>query len=61
MKLIATLNKYRRRYEILYNTCQKAQIENEDLRIQMLKLATNDAASLMIAKIQSQLSFSNDN
>ncbi len=38
-----------------------SEIENEDLRIQMLKLATNDAASLMIAKIQSQLSFSNDN
>ena len=38
-----------------------SEIENEDLRKQMLKSATNDAASLMITKIQSKLSSTNDN
>tara|TARA_Y100001935_G_scaffold248608_1_gene246020 strand:+ start:705 stop:1121 length:417 start_codon:yes stop_codon:yes gene_type:complete len=38
-----------------------SEIENEDLRKQMLKSATNDAASLMITKIQSKLSLTNDN
>ena len=38
-----------------------SEIENEDLRKQMLKSATNDAASLMITKIQSKLSLANDN
>ena len=38
-----------------------SEIENKDLRIQMLKSATNDAASLMITKIQSKLSLTNDN
>ena len=38
-----------------------SEIENEDLRKQMLKSATNDAASLMITKIQSKLSLINDN
>ncbi len=38
-----------------------SEIENKDLRKQMLRSATNDAASLMITKIQSKLSLSNDN
>jgi len=38
-----------------------SEIENKDLRKQMLRTATNDAASLMITKIQSKLSFTNDN
>ena len=38
-----------------------SEIENEDLRRQMLRSATNDAASLMITKIQSKLSLNNDN
>ena len=38
-----------------------SEIENKDLRKQMLKSATNDAASLMITKIQSKLSLTNDN
>ena len=38
-----------------------SEIENEDLRKQMLRSATNDAASLMITKIQSKLSLINDN
>ena len=38
-----------------------SEIENEDLRKQMLRSATNDAASLMITKIQSKLSLTNDN
>ena len=38
-----------------------SEIENKDLRIQMLRSATNDAASLMITKIQSKLSLQNDN
>ena len=38
-----------------------SEIENEDLRKQMLRSATNDAASLMITKIQSRLSSVNDN
>ena len=38
-----------------------SEIENEDLRKQMLRSATNDAASLMITKIQSKLSLNNDN
>ena len=38
-----------------------SEIENEDLRKQMLRSATNDAASLMITKIQSKLSSVNDN
>ena len=38
-----------------------SEIENEDLRKQMLRSATNDAASLMITKIQSKLSLANDN
>tara|TARA_B100001057_G_scaffold295224_1_gene295305 strand:+ start:1824 stop:2240 length:417 start_codon:yes stop_codon:yes gene_type:complete len=38
-----------------------SEIENNDLRKQMLRSATNDAASLMITKIQSKLSLSNDN
>ena len=38
-----------------------SEIENKDLRTQMLRSATNDAASLMITKIQSKLSLQNDN
>ncbi len=38
-----------------------SEIENEDLRKQMLRSATSDAASLMITKIQSKLSLTNDN
>ena len=38
-----------------------SKIENKDLRKQMLRSATNDAASLMITKIQSKLSLNNDN
>ena len=38
-----------------------SEIENKDLRKQMLRSATNDAASLMITKIQSKLSSVNDN
>ena len=39
-----------------------SEIENRDLKEQMLRSATNDAASLMITKIQSKLlSLSNDN
>ena len=38
-----------------------SEIENEDLKKQMTRSATRDAASLMIAKIQSRLSLSNDN
>ena len=38
-----------------------SEIENKDLRRQMLRSATNDAASLMITKIQSKLSLQNDN
>ena len=38
-----------------------SEIENKDLRKQMLRSATNDAASLMITKIQSKLSLTNDN
>ena len=38
-----------------------SEIENKDLRKQMLRSATSDAASLMITKIQSKLSLDNDN
>ena len=38
-----------------------SEIENKDLTKQMLRSATNDAASLMITKIQSKLSLTNDN
>ena len=38
-----------------------SEIDNEDLQEQMLRSATNDAASLMITKIQSKLSLTNDN
>tara|TARA_Y100000768_G_C23880525_1_gene635002 strand:+ start:312 stop:728 length:417 start_codon:yes stop_codon:yes gene_type:complete len=38
-----------------------SEIENKDLKKQMLRSATNDAASLMITKIQSKLSLKNDN
>ena len=38
-----------------------SEIENRDLRKQMLRSATADAASLMITKIQSKLSLINDN
>ena len=38
-----------------------SEIENKDIRKQMLRSATNDAASLMITKIQSKLSLQNDN
>ena len=38
-----------------------SEIENKDLRKQMLRSATNDAASLMVTKIQSKLSLQNDN
>ena len=38
-----------------------SEIENKDLRKQMLKSAINDAANLMITKIQSKLSLQNDN
>ncbi len=38
-----------------------SEIENKDLSKQMLRSATNDAASLMITKIQSKLSLTNDN
>tara|TARA_B100000212_G_scaffold171748_1_gene129098 strand:- start:105 stop:521 length:417 start_codon:yes stop_codon:yes gene_type:complete len=38
-----------------------SEIENRDLKKQMLRSATNDAASLMITKIQSKLSLQNDN
>ena len=37
-----------------------SEIDNENIRKQMLKSATNDAASLMITKIQSKLSLTND-
>tara|TARA_B100000674_G_C37831198_1_gene910603 strand:+ start:357 stop:836 length:480 start_codon:yes stop_codon:yes gene_type:complete len=37
-----------------------SEIENKDLRKQMLRSATNDAASLMITKIQSKLSLIDD-
>ncbi len=40
---------------------QTSEIENEELRKQMLRSATYDAASLMVTKIQSKLSFVNDN
>ena len=36
---------------------QTSEIENEELQKQMLRSATNDAASLMMTKIQSKLSF----
>ena len=38
-----------------------SEIENKDLKKQMLRSATNDAASLMITKIQSKLSLTYDN
>ena len=38
-----------------------SEIDNEDLEEQMFRSATNDAASLMITKIQSKLSLINDN
>ena len=38
-----------------------SEIENKDLKKQMLRSATSDAASLMITKIQSKLSLANDN
>lgn len=38
-----------------------SEIENKDLKKQMLRSATNDAATLMITKIQSKLSLMNDN
>ena len=38
-----------------------SEIESKDLKNQMLRSATNDAASLMITKIQSKLSLINDN
>ena len=38
-----------------------SEIENKDLKKQMLRSATNDAASLMITKIQSKISLMNDN
>tara|TARA_B100000579_G_scaffold327726_1_gene277677 strand:+ start:287 stop:766 length:480 start_codon:yes stop_codon:yes gene_type:complete len=38
-----------------------SEIENKDLRKQMLRSATADAASLMITKIQSKLSLTDDN
>ena len=38
-----------------------SEIENKDLRSQMLRSATTDAASLMITKIQSKLSLADDN
>ena len=38
-----------------------SEIDNEDLEEQMVRSATNDAASLMITKIQSKLSLINDN
>ena len=38
-----------------------SEIENKDLKKQMLRSATSDAASLMITKIQSKLSLTNDN
>ena len=38
-----------------------SEIENKDLRNQMMRIATSDAASLMITKIQSKLSSTNDN
>ena len=38
-----------------------SEIENKDQKKQMLRSATNDAASLMITKIQSKLSLTNDN
>ena len=38
-----------------------SEIENKELKKQMLRSATNDAASLMITKIQSKLSLANDN
>ena len=37
-----------------------SEIDNEDLQEQMVRSATNDAASLMITKIQSKLSSQND-
>ncbi len=40
---------------------QVSEISNEDLRKQMLRSATSDAAGLMITKIQSKLSSANDN
>ncbi len=36
---------------------QTSEIENEELQKQMLRSATNDAANLMMTKIQSKLSF----
>ena len=36
-------------------------IENKDLKKQMIRSATADAASLMITKVQSKLSLVNDN
>ena len=38
-----------------------SEIENKDLKKQMIRSATADAASLMITKIQSKLSLSDDN
>ena len=38
-----------------------SEIENKDLSNQMLRSATTDAASLMITKIQSKLSLTDDN
>ena len=38
-----------------------SEIENKDLKKQMLRSATKDAANLMITKIQSKLSLTNDN
>ena len=38
-----------------------SEIENKDLKNQMLRSATSDAASLMITKIQSKLSLADDN
>ena len=40
---------------------QTSEIENDYTRRQMLRSATNDAASLMVTKIQSKLSLSDDN
>tara|TARA_Y100000768_G_scaffold52147_1_gene34264 strand:- start:433 stop:909 length:477 start_codon:yes stop_codon:yes gene_type:complete len=38
-----------------------SEIENKDLKKQMLRSATKDAANLMITKIQSKLSLTDDN
>ena len=38
-----------------------SEIENKDLKNQMLRSATSDAARLMVTKIQSKLSLNNDN